>query len=46
MADGYLRVYEPVLDRRPVAPPGAGLSRMTPVLVARPAAGTRPALVA
>lgn len=46
MADGYLRVYESVLDRRPAGPPGAALSSMTPVLAARLTAGTRPAPVA
>jgi glycosyltransferase involved in cell wall biosynthesis len=41
MADGYLRVYESVLGRRPAGPSGAALSGTTPLLAAPPAAGIR-----
>ncbi len=46
MADGYLRVYESVLERRPAGLSGAALSGMTPLLAARPTAGARPTPIA
>ncbi len=46
MADGYLRVYESVLERRPAGLSGPTLSGMTPLLAARATAGRRSTPVA